>query len=80
MPAQSLLSIKELEFIAKMLWALTTYPHRLLWSILETVSRLGADRFQLARGVSDKYADYIIRGPSREEVFHPRRDSAGPGQ
>lgn len=38
-------------------------PSGLLWSILEPISRTGADLllFQIARGTSDRYADHVLR-------------------
>lgn len=51
-------------------------PRRLLWSIREPISHSGADRFliQIARGVSDKCAEYVIGDSDLEEVFQSQRD------
>lgn len=81
-PVQSPFATKQLESIVKRLRPLAAYQSSLLRSVLDTISRIGADGFlfQIARGVPDKYADYVISDLCLDGVFHLRRHPGSPRQ
>lgn len=77
MHTQCLFPAASLELLAESLYFSLPFPCGLLWFIPRLTPSTGLDTLllEIAWGISDKYAIYVIRDSGYNTLFQPRRDS-----